>query len=151
MWIIENDKARLQEFVNLNEEWISTYFEHEDADRALAANPYKVIEDGGYIFSLIAEGKTMGVCALFNEGNGTYELARMAVSPDAQGNGYGNKLIEACFTKLNDLNANKVYLATNTKLEAAVALYKKFGFNSVFEGVHPHYSRANLVMECKTF
>jgi putative acetyltransferase len=149
MNIVENKKELLQDFIRLNEEWISIYFELEEVDFALAKNPYKVIEDGGFIFSLLVNGSVIGVCALFNTGNGIYELARMAVSPDFQGQGYGNKLIEACFSKLKEIGAEKVYLISNTKLVSAISLYKKYKFETTFEGSHPVYSRANIGMEYK--
>ena len=147
MKLVENKKEFLSDFIRLNEEWISTYFEIEEVDRILAKNPYQIIENGGYIFSLISDSDVLGVCALFNEGNGVFELARMAVSPKHQGKGYGHKLISACLAKLEEIGASKVYLVSNTKLEAAIALYKRHGFETISEGPHPVYSRANIVME----
>jgi putative acetyltransferase len=149
MEIVVNKKELLQDFIRLNEEWISTYFELEEVDFALAKNPYKVIENGGYVFSLLISGSVVGVCALFNAGNGVYELARMAVSPKFHGQGYGNRLIETCFSKLKEIGAEKVYLVSNTKLTSAIALYKKHNFITTHEGTHPIYSRANICMECK--
>ena len=147
MEVIENEKTYLVDFIRLNEEWISTYFEIEDVDRKLSANPYKIIENGGYILSLVSENNVVGVCALFNEGDGVFELARMAVSPLHQGKGFGQTLILHALAKLVEIGAKKVYLISNTKLEAAIALYKKHGFKTISEGQHPVYSRANIVME----
>lgn len=147
MNIVENSNIYLDDFIRLNEEWISKYFEIEETDRKLASNPKQIIDDGGYIFFLVSNHEVLGVCALFNEGNGIYELARMAVSPIYHGKGYGNKIMKHCLSKLKQINAKKVYLVSNTKLGAAIALYKKFGFNTVSEGQHPVYSRANIVME----
>jgi putative acetyltransferase len=145
--ILVNKRELVSEFIRLNEEWISHYFEIEDVDCALAENPWRIIENGGYIFSLVSEGKVLGVCALFNEGEDNFELARMAVSPDAQGNGYGNLLVQASLSKLAEIGARRVYLISNTKLAAAIALYQKHGFTTIFEGPHPAYARANIVME----
>ncbi|MFA5501788.1 MAG: GNAT family N-acetyltransferase [Sulfurovaceae bacterium] len=147
MEIIENEKKYLIDFIRLNEEWISTYFEIEDVDRKLSANPYRIIENGGYILSLVSENNVVGVCALFNEGNGIFELARMAVSPLHQGKGFGQTLILHALSKLVEIGAKKVYLVSNTKLEAAITLYKKHGFKTISMGQHLVYSRANIVME----
>lgn len=147
MEVVENQKEYLDDFILLNEEWISTYFELEEVDHALAANPYRIVENGGYIFSLVSENKVLGVCALINEGNGIFELARMAVLPKYQSNGFGKKLMYACLSKLSEIGAKKVYLLSNTKLGAAISLYKKYGFETVSKGQHPVYSRANIVME----
>ena len=148
MQIVENDRSFLDDFVRLNEEWINLYFEIEEPDRELARNPGKVIDDGGYIFSLLVDGEAVGTCALFNNGDGVYELARMAVSSQHQGNGYGKRLLEATFRKLEDINAARVFLISNTKLETAISLYKKYGFEVQSEGQHPLYSRGNIIMKC---
>jgi len=145
--IVENHRGYLNDFIRLNEEWISTYFEIEEIDRTLASNPGRVIDNGGYVFSIIVDNEVVGVCALFNDGNGIYELARMAVTPKHQGKGYGELLIKACLSKLRDIKANKVYLISNSKLKAAISLYKKHGFKTISTEQHPVYSRANLSME----
>ena len=147
--ILENSKEHLSDFIRLNEEWISHYFQLEETDKKLAADPYQVIDKGGYIFSLVSDEEVVGVCALFNNGDGVYELARMAVSPAHHGKAYSNLLMEHCLAKLTSIQAKKVYLVSNTKLAAAIHLYKKFGFQTVSEGPHPVYSRANIVMEYK--
>ena len=147
MTIVENEKAHLDAFVRLNEQWISTYFEIEAADQALTDNPYQIIENGGYIFSLLVHDEVIGVCALLNEGNGVYELAKLAVAPEHQGCGYSHNLMQSCFSKLTAIGAEKVYLVSNTKLQAALALYKKYGFKTVSLGPHPVYARGNIVME----
>jgi putative acetyltransferase len=144
--LFENNSEHLHDFIRLNEEWISTYFEIEDVDRQLAADPQKVIDDGGYVFSLTLDKKVIGVCALFNHGNDIYELARMAVSPDHQGKGYGKQLIQVCLEKAQELHAKKVFLVSNTKLESAISLYKKHGFKIVSTAQHPVYSRANIML-----
>ena len=65
MQIVENQPEYLDDFIRLNEEWISSYIEIEEVDKLLAANPYKIIENGGYIFTATSNGKAVGVCALF--------------------------------------------------------------------------------------
>ncbi len=55
MKIIENKDNFLSDFVRLNKEWITHNFAFEYIDRELAANPKKVIDDGGYIFTIVAD------------------------------------------------------------------------------------------------
>jgi len=149
MKIHENNITHLVDFIKLNEQWIKKYFDIEEVDRKLAANPSAIIENGGYIFSLTLENKVVGVCALFNEGNGVFELARVAVSPSWQGHGFGQVLIRKCLSKAKSINATKIYLISNTILEAAISLYENHGFVAVQIGQHPVYSRANIIMELK--
>lgn len=147
MMIHENNKDHLYDFIRLNEEWICKYFSLEPADSELAKNPYSVIENKGYIFSISIENTVVGVCALFNQGNAIFELARMAVSPAHQGKGIGKKLMQTCLSKAHEIEAQKVYLLSNTKLHSAIELYKTSGFTTIRTGQHPVYSRANIVME----
>ena len=149
MKIHENNKDHLNDFIKLNEEWITMHFSLEEADKKLAKNPSIIIDEKGYIFSVVIENEVIGVCALFNEGKGIFELARMAVSAKYQGKGIGKELIKKCILKSQLINAKKVYLVSNTKLEPAIRLYKKHGFVTVQTGQHPVYARANIVMELK--
>jgi len=146
MKIKENQVDHLDDFIRLNEEWITTYFQIEDIDKKLAANPKKIIDDGGYIFSLVVDKKVIGVCALFNNGNGVFELARMAVSKKYRGSGYGKELMEISIHKLKEIKAKEVYLVSNTKLKPAIALYEKHGFKQSNDSRHSAYSRANITM-----
>lgn len=145
--ILINHKEYLDDFIRLNEAWITHYFKLEDADRMLARNPGKIIEDGGYIFSLLVGNDVAGVCALFNDGGDVFQLARMAVAPENQGNGYGDLLLNAAMKKLREINARRVYLLSNTILTPAIMLYKKHGFSVISEGRHSVYARCDIVME----
>jgi putative acetyltransferase len=147
MNILENQYSLLPQFIQLNQAWISEYFQLEKADHALAAHPELIIENGGYVFCIEEQGQVLGTCALFKEDNGVFQLARMAVRKDQQGKGYAAILMQVCLDKLQQLNAKRVYLISNTKLSAALRLYTKFGFQTYFEGQHPAYARANIGME----
>lgn len=147
MHIETNNAAHFSDFIRLNELWISEHFSIEASDRELAANPGKVVSDGGYIFSLLDGERVVGVCALFKDSPQRYQLARMAVEPASRGNGYGNRLIEHALAHVKALGASSVFLFSNTVLHSAIALYKKHGFVTVFMGPHPEYARCNIVME----
>jgi len=142
-----NNRAHLSDFIRLNEQWISEHFALEDVDRALAANPTGVLDEGGFIFTLTEGEEVVGCCALFKSGADEFELARMAVSPTRRGGGFGRQLIEAAIAKATELKARRVYLVSNTKLESAIALYQKTGFVTTSLGQHPVYARANIEME----
>jgi putative acetyltransferase len=142
-----NECKYLDDFIRLNEAWITHYFQIEEADRRLFARPSKVIDDGGYIFTVLKNSEAVGVCALFKEQEHEHQLARMAVAKQHQGNGFGNLLIEAAISKLQEIKAAHVYLLSNTTLVPAIELYKKYGFVTAFEGQHPVYARCNIIME----
>jgi putative acetyltransferase len=147
MHIDTNNDTHFAAFVRLNEQWIIEHFTLEEADRALAANPGKIVTDGGFIFSLVDDGDVVGVCALFKESRERYELARMAVAPSHRGRGHGRHLMRHALEHASAVGATSVYLLSNTVLGSAVALYRKFGFSVVFSGQHPVYARCNIIME----
>lgn len=142
-----DNRHHADDFIRLNEQWVAEHFSIEDADRRLAADPFKVVENGGHILSLVEDGRVLGVCALFKEGEHRYQLARMAVAPEARGRGYGEQLMSAALAKARQRGAHTVYLNTNTVLAPAIALYRKHGFVTIAEGCHAVYARCNLVME----
>ncbi|MDN3651515.1 GNAT family N-acetyltransferase [Thalassotalea ponticola] len=146
MKVVINENKYLDRFIELNEQWITKYFELEKSDYVLAKDPERIIRSGGYILYAFDNEKVVGVCALFKENEGVYQLARMAVCPKYQGQGIGEALMKAALELLKDINATSVRLVSNTRLKSAINLYKKFGFNVVSLGQHSEYSRANIEM-----
>src|SRR6185369_3419058 len=138
-----------EDFIRLNEQWISEYFSIEERDRKLAANPFRIVTDGGHTISLVENGRVVGVCALFKVSEDRYELARMAVEPRERGKCYGELLITTALDRARDEGASPISLGSNTVLASAIALYRKHGFKTVSEGPHPEYARCNIVMELR--
>src|SRR5580692_513487 len=60
-----------------------------------------------------------------------FELAKMAVSPAAQGMGVGLLLGQVCIDKARALGSEKIYLESNTRLKPAINLYHKLGFRKI--------------------
>ncbi|QNN44110.1 bifunctional helix-turn-helix transcriptional regulator/GNAT family N-acetyltransferase [Pedobacter roseus] len=143
-------KPEYQEaFRILNVEWISHYFTMEESDYKALDNPQGYILDkGGYILVALYEGEPLGVCALIkmNDGEYDFELAKMAVSPKAQGKNVGFLLANAVVEKAKSLGASKIYLESNTILKPAINLYHKLGFQKV-AGKPTPYTRCNIQME----
>ncbi|KAA0994188.1 GNAT family N-acetyltransferase [Dyadobacter sp. UC 10] len=138
-------------FRNLNVEWISTYFKMEEADYKSLDHPQAYILDrGGYILVALYKGEPVGVCALIKMDDPDYdfELAKMAVSPRAQGMNIGWKLSNAAIEKARLLGAKGLYLESNTILKPAISLYHKLGFKKV-TGRSTPYERANIQMELR--
>ena len=137
------------DFRKLNEEWITTYFEMEDADRKALDDPESyILKKGGKILLAIENDKVLGVCALLKmqDEKYDYELAKMAVSPKARGKGIGFLLGDAIVKKAQELGAKSIYLESNTILKPAVSLYEKLGFQKI-SGHDTPYKRCNIQME----
>lgn len=147
--IVEYEPAYQSAFKSLNEEWISTYFEIEEADSKALDNPQGYILDkGGIILIALYDGEPMGTCALIrmNDPDYDFEVAKMAVSPKAQGKSIGWLLGQAIITKAKELGATSLYLESNTMLKPAINLYYKLGFKKVVGRPTP-YQRCNIQME----
>jgi ribosomal protein S18 acetylase RimI-like enzyme len=89
----------------------------------------------------------VGTVALMLEAPGIYELTKMAVTEKHQGLGLGRRLMEAAITEFRQRGAQTLFLETNSKLQTAIALYRKVGFEQQ-PGVKPgsHYARADIYM-----
>ncbi|HEX6429511.1 MAG TPA: helix-turn-helix domain-containing GNAT family N-acetyltransferase [Niastella sp.] len=147
--IVEYEDKYHAAFKALNEEWITTYFQLEDADRKALDNPKSYILDkGGKIFVALYNGEPVGVCALIkmNDPDYEYELAKMAVSPAVQGKSIGWLLGQTVVNAAKELGASNLYLESNTALKPAINLYNKLGFKKVVGRSTP-YARCNIQME----
>jgi N-acetylglutamate synthase-like GNAT family acetyltransferase len=92
------------------------------------------------------ENNILGCCALIHHPqNDTYELAKMAVDPAAQGLGLGFKLGSALVDYAKSIGAKEIFLEANTRLVASIHLYRRLGFKPV-ENYHAAYSRCDLFM-----
>jgi ribosomal protein S18 acetylase RimI-like enzyme len=145
--IINYDQKFNEDFARLNRAWLQKYFVVEPIDEKIFASPKAyIIGNGGYIFFAAIGDQIAGTFALIKTEDGVYELSKMAVAEEFQGKKIGNKMIEFCLAKAKQLNAVKVILYSNTKLEPAIHLYKKFGFKEVPLG-NVEYKRADIKME----
>lgn len=147
--IVEYEPRYRTVFRDLNVEWISTWFQMEEADYKALDHPDEyIIARGGRIFVALYHGEPVGVCALIRMDDPVYdfELAKMAVSPKAKGKNIGWLLGTAAVDAATRAGASKLYLESNTILKPAIKLYEKLGFRKIVGRASP-YSRANIQME----
>lgn len=147
--IVPYSEQYQEAFKALNEQWISTYFEIEETDSKALDNPKSYILDkGGKIFVALYQDQPVGVCALIKMDDPDYqfEMAKMAVSPEAQGKSIGWLLGQTVVTEARRLGASKIYLESNTLLKPAINLYHKLGFKKIVGRSTP-YARCNIQME----
>ncbi len=149
--IVPYEEKYREHFKALNEEWIRKYFKMEEMDHKALDHPKTyILDNGGHILVALYEGEAVGVCALIkiDHPQHDYELAKMGVSPKAQGKGIGWLLGNAIIDKAKSLGATTLYLESNTVLKPAIALYRKLGFTKI-SGIPTPYERSNIQMEMK--
>jgi len=147
--VVDYDPKYQTAFRALNEEWISAYFKMEETDyKALDDPDGYILKNGGCIIVALYDDEPVGVCALvkMNDPEYDFELAKMAVSPKAQGKNIGWLLGQAIIAKAKTMGAAKLYLESNTLLKPAINLYHKLGFVKIAGRATP-YERCNIQME----
>lgn len=146
--IISYDPAFRQDFYDLNVEWLETYFYVEDFDREVLSNPEKyIIGPGGYIFFAKEGDQILGTVALMVHHSGVFELTKMAVLPNQRGKKVGQQLMQHCIDHAKSLGESKLILYSNTILENAIHIYRKFGFIEIDVEPDSPYVRSNIKME----
>ena len=145
--IIEYSSELQPNFERINKQWVEHYFSLEPIDLLQLENPEKTIINKGGAILFAKEGESIiGTVALSNIGEGVYEMIKMGVVPEAQGKKVGKMLGLAILEKAKQLGAKKVILYSNSKLAAALQLYKKLGFKDLAPECGK-YNRCDVKME----
>ena len=148
-----NSMAYAKDFKRINEDWISSNFWLEEADKQVLNDPQKYILDkGGVVFIALLNGLPVGTCALIVQDFFTCELVKMAVDPQARNRGIGRLLGLALIEKARDRGFKRIVLEGNTKMTASISLYLQLGFEEVpFSEINQLqiHKRCNIYMELK--
>ncbi|GAA4270190.1 GNAT family N-acetyltransferase [Hyunsoonleella aestuarii] len=136
-------------FYELNIEWLKTYFYVEAYDEEVLSKPKQyIIDKGGHIFFAKLNNEIVGTVALMPLGDdGLFELTKMAVSPKHRGYKIGQKLMQYCIDFAKNMRLPKLILYSNTKLENAIYIYKKYGFIEIPVEPNSPYARSNIKMK----
>jgi putative acetyltransferase len=143
------DDSDAAAFRSLNEEWIARYFAIEAQDRRQLDDPVAAyIDTGGEILIVELDDQAVGCVALMPDGNGAYELSKMAIAPALRGRGAGRMLLSAAIDHARELGARSLFLGSSRKLANAVHLYEALGFEHVApETLDMPYARADVFMQ----
>ena len=147
--IVKYDPQYKKAFRDLNIQWITNFFEMEEADFRALDNPEAyILQNGGEIFVALFQNEAVGVCALLKRNDEIYpfELAKMAVNQKIRGKGIGYLLGQSIIEEARRKGATNLYLESNTVLGPAIKLYQKLGFKKVV-GLNTPYKRCNIQME----
>ncbi|HEX7046297.1 MAG TPA: GNAT family N-acetyltransferase [Gammaproteobacteria bacterium] len=134
-------------FRDLNREWLEALFYVEDYDLQQLEHPERILAAGGEIWFARLDGVMVGTGALYCDGDGVFEIAKMAVTGNARGHGIGRLLLEKLIQRFQELGGRRLVLETNSSLSAAIALYRSAGFVDYTPSKPSEYARANVFME----
>lgn len=134
-------------FISLNKAWLETFFYIEPHDLEVFENiEVTILKPGGEIFFCLVDNEVVGTVALQKVNETAFELAKLAVDSKFQGQKLSNLLMDACIAFAKEKKATTIMLFSNTKLEAAINLYKKYLFKEVAMSATA-YDRTNIQME----
>lgn len=136
-------------FYELNSEWLRTFFYIEPYDEDVLSKPNTyIIDKGGFIFFAKRDETILGTVALMpGENKGVLELTKMAVLTTERGQKIGQQLLQYCIDFAKTQNLKALLLYSNTKLENAIYLYRKYGFKELQLEADNPYKRADIKME----
>jgi GNAT superfamily N-acetyltransferase len=146
--IIEFENRYAKDFYNLNIEWLQTYFYVEPYDDEVLSKPQEyIIDKGGHIFFALLDGIVTGTVALMpTKETAVFELTKMAVSPNHRGFKIGQQLMQHCIDFATSHQYKSLMLYSNTKLENAIYIYRKYGFVEISMEPNSPYKRGNIKM-----
>ncbi|MCM4153063.1 N-acetyltransferase [Arenibacter sp. N53] len=146
--IVSFKSSYAKRFKELNVAWLEKYFYVEPKDTILLENcEANIINKGGYIFFAQYKEDLVGCFALLKMGANEYELGKMAVDPNYQGLKIGQALLNFAIDLAKQKRWKKLVLYSNTKLENALYIYKKYGFMEVEIEKNLPYARSDIKME----
>jgi ribosomal protein S18 acetylase RimI-like enzyme/DNA-binding HxlR family transcriptional regulator len=139
--------AHRDAFRDLNLEWVRKHFKVEPHDEEQLSHPEHILEDGGEIWLARLDSEIVGTGVLYSEGGGSYEIAKMAVREDLRGHGIGKKVLETLIRRFRERGGSRLWLQTNSSLNAAIGLYRSFGFVDFTPDKPSPYERADVFLE----
>lgn len=110
-------------------EWIGDLYHVEDS-----------YGNGGDLMVGVVDGEVVAMGGLKRVSEDVIEMKRVAVSPQYQGSGTGQALLDALEQRATALGAAKIILDTTHKQEAARHLYDKNGYSLIERKIVEHPS-----------
>ena len=150
--IVDFQPAYQPEFYRLNAAWIEPNFGLEAEDIQFLQNPQsEILDKGGAIWFALLDNQVVGTCGMQKLDATTYEMVRLAVDVNFQGQQIGKKLIRHAIQWVHAMPDATVILESSSQLvnKRAVQLYEKLGFRH-YEPLPAHRSplaRANVFMK----
>ncbi len=129
---MEYSEKYLDEFQQLNADWLNKQLELSDYDIKVISNPTKeIISRNGKIFFLVSGTEVIGTYALRKLNADDCELMKFTVKEKYRRRGLGKLMLDHAVEISKNLSCYSIFLITSPKLVEANNLYIKYGFKLV--------------------
>ena len=147
MRVVPYEPRFKNDFVEMNKAWIEDMFVLEDEDIAILNNIESLIAQGGEIFfTLDDDDQVLACCMIEPLSTGEWEIAKFASTGKVKG--AGTLCFQACIDYARRKGIDKLLIVSNTKCEAGIHIYRKFGFNEIpVDKEKFPFERANIAFE----
>ncbi len=144
--IVDFKPEYAKDFYELNIEWLKKFFYVEPFDEEVLSKPHIYITGrGGFIFFALLNEKITGTVALMpTDDPSILELTKMAVTPELRGKKIGQALMQYCIDFAKERHLKGLLIYSNTVLENAIYIYKKYGFKEIPLEANGPYQRGNI-------
>lgn len=148
MEIIEYQDKYKKDFIELNIAWVERFFVMEKSDWEVLDHVEDLLKSGSMIYFAVEDHKVLATCMAMPLKNDVWEICKLAAAGQYTGTGAGSKVFKSCMDYAISHGAKKLTLISNRKLEPALHIYRKFGFQEV--PLHKDYwgfDRADIEFE----
>lgn len=120
-------KELIQEYVD----WTNLDLRFQNIDDEMAHFPRKYEEPEGAFFVAVDDDRVIGCVGLKKIGEKVCEMKRLFVKDEYKGLGVGKRLIETAIEEARVKKYEKMRLDTLKRMDRALELYKRYGFNEI--------------------
>lgn len=124
---------------------LDAHLQRELGEKQAAFAPFNGLSELRYAVVLYADGKPAACGSLKPHADGSMELKRVYVTPEARRHGLARKALAALEARARMLDATSLLLETNPAFTPAVTLYQSLGFARV-EPFGPYVGMDTLCM-----
>ena len=124
------DSPAAQALIRALDDELTAMYPEEGTVNHFRLDPREVAPGRGAFFVAYRMGRAVACGALRLLDPRTAEIKRMYVEPGARGGGVGRRMLEVLEAEALALGARVLMLETGVRQEAAVALYRRAGFQA---------------------
>ncbi|MCB6991956.1 GNAT family N-acetyltransferase [bacterium 210820-DFI.6.37] len=148
MEIIQYREEYKPSFIQFNTDWIVDNFGIlEEEDKETFRHIEESLKEGAMIYFAVEKGVVLATCmAKPLDKDGTWELCKLASNKHVPHKGAGSAVFEAAMGWAVNHNAKKLFLLSNSTLNAALHIYEKYGFREVKLDDY-EYARGDIAFE----